>query len=344
MQLILASLVMLAFTLTTLKLAPYRNVAEDWTSFLVSLVITGNTLAGFVLIMDKDNRPHVFDPDNIELILLVMNVTVLVIQLLVMFLAKWGIYEKILGTSCCKKICKGRLLSLHSKKMTASDETPSPSRAILTKITPLHDKPMENADDTIKRLMTSFSNSEDGLKREASRRKTEHSAHVQERIAARRKIRQTKALSKSKVFHDVDEAATSVVLAAMEYKRYEKGSVICRQGDAAECFYVIVSGKCSVMQRGESSSELIPVGELQALDMMGESALLAEPGGRKRTATVTVTSDVVQTLELKKSKFDVLVGAGTIGHSVLERIQVVQKSRSEANKALQQSRPSQGIK
>ena len=111
MQLILASLVMLAFTLTTLKLAPYRNVAEDWTSFLVSLVITGNTLAGFVLIMDKDNKPHVFDPDNIELILLVMNVTVLVIQLLVMFLAKWGIYEKILGTSCCKNICKGRLLS-----------------------------------------------------------------------------------------------------------------------------------------------------------------------------------------------------------------------------------------
>merc|ERR1711871_1171930 len=98
------------------------------------------------------------------------------------------------------------------------------------------------------------------------------------------------------------------------------------------------------MQRDESSSELIPVGELQALDMMGESALLAEPGSRKRTATVTVTSDVVQTLELKKSKFDVLVWAGTIGHSVLERIQVVQKGRSEANKALQQLRASQGIK
>ena len=136
MQLILASLVMLAFTLTTLKLAPYQNVAEDWTSFLVSLVITGNTLAGFVLIMDKDNKPHVFDPDNIERILLVMNVTVLVIQLLVMLVTKWGIWEKVLGTPCCKKLCRGRFSSLHLKKMTASDVKPSPSRAILTKITP----------------------------------------------------------------------------------------------------------------------------------------------------------------------------------------------------------------
>ena len=105
-----------------------------------------------------------------------------------------------------------------------------------------------------------------------------------------------------------------------------------------------MSGRCSVTQRGESSSELTSVGVLQALDMMGESALLAEPGGRKRTTTVTVTSDVVQTLELKKSKFDVLMGAGIIGHSVLERIQVVQKGRSEANKALQQLQASQGRK
>ena len=69
-QLVLATLVMLAFTLITLKLAPYRHKSDDWATFLVSLVITGNTQAGFVLLMDKDNSPHNFNPKNIEALLL----------------------------------------------------------------------------------------------------------------------------------------------------------------------------------------------------------------------------------------------------------------------------------
>ena len=116
LQLILATLVMLIFTLVTLKLAPYRSKADDWTSFMVSLVITGNTQAGFVLLMDKDT--HNFNPDNIEVMLLVMNIGVLSMQVLNMVLIKWGCWVKLKSTPCCKKMCPVAETNLH--KITPS--------------------------------------------------------------------------------------------------------------------------------------------------------------------------------------------------------------------------------
>ena len=103
-QLVLAALVMLTFTLITLKLAPYRHQSDDWITFLVSLVITGNTLAGFVLLMDKDNVPHNFNPKNVEVLLLIMNITVLIVQVLNMILMKWGLCNTLLAQPWCRKI------------------------------------------------------------------------------------------------------------------------------------------------------------------------------------------------------------------------------------------------
>ena len=103
-QLVLATLVMLTFTLITLKLAPYRHKSDDWITFLVSLVITGNTQAGFVLLMDKDNVPHNFNPKNIEALLLFMNITVLIVQVVNMILMKWGLCNSLLAQPWCRKI------------------------------------------------------------------------------------------------------------------------------------------------------------------------------------------------------------------------------------------------
>ena len=102
-QLVLATLVMLTFTLITLKLAPYRQKADDWTTFLVSLVITANTQAGFVLLMDKENVPHNFNPENIEVMLLTMNIGVLIVQLLNLVMIKWGCWVKLKAAPCCQR-------------------------------------------------------------------------------------------------------------------------------------------------------------------------------------------------------------------------------------------------
>ena len=105
-QLLLATLVMMTFTLATLKLAPYRNKIDDWMSFAVSLVSSGNTLAGFVLITDKmitdSGNSSNFNPGIIEVLLLVVNVSLLFLQLLIMVLMKWGCWEKLKKSACVR--------------------------------------------------------------------------------------------------------------------------------------------------------------------------------------------------------------------------------------------------
>ena len=73
---------------------------------------------------------------------------------------------------------------------------------------------------------------------------------------------------------------------------------------------------------------------------MGENALIVdEEGGggassRVRSATITVVSDVVQTLELLRVEFERLVERGIIGQEVLQRMRAMQKDRREIREAV----------
>ena len=80
------------------------------------------------------------------------------------------------------------------------------------------------------------------------------------------------------------------------------GSVIAREGDEADAFYLLVSGRARVLKRGEAGEE-IPLNFLQAGDTFGEMALLE--GGR-RTATVRASGEVLA-LRLDRSVFDALL-------------------------------------
>ena len=150
--------------------------------------------------------------------------------------------------------------------------------------------------------MALYSANERGLRERQSRQHDRHSINVQQRVAARRKIRQTRTLEKSFVFAGIGGAATDAILAVMDFQRYKKGDMICHQGAEADRFYVIVSGKCKVEQRvpqmrrdeEENVSEMVHVGDLRALDVMGENALVSCGGPEEvahfRSATVTVVS------------------------------------------------------
>ena len=95
-QLVLAALVMLTFTLITLKLAPYRHQSDDWITFLVSLVITAILWLDLYFSWTR-TMPH-NNPKNIEALLLFMNITVLIVQVVNMILMKWGC-----GISCWRR-------------------------------------------------------------------------------------------------------------------------------------------------------------------------------------------------------------------------------------------------
>jgi HlyB family type I secretion system ABC transporter len=82
---------------------------------------------------------------------------------------------------------------------------------------------------------------------------------------------------------------------------YPFGSVIVREGDPADAFYVLVTGTARVVKRGEQDEE-VPLNKLGPGDGFGEVALLE---GGSRTATVRASSEV-HALRLDRSVFAAL--------------------------------------
>merc|ERR1719198_842100 len=104
----------------------------------------------------------------------------------------------------------------------------------------------------------------------------------------------------------------------MQYEKHDAGHVLCREGDPAECLYVIVSGSCAVTIRRDPASIAAGMSAerrvtlLGRMSVFGENALVetANGGARTRTATVTVESESVQLLTLTQVAFDELAASG----------------------------------
>jgi HlyB family type I secretion system ABC transporter len=80
------------------------------------------------------------------------------------------------------------------------------------------------------------------------------------------------------------------------------GETIVREGDPADAFYVLASGKARIVKRSEQGEE-IPLDTLRPGDAFGEMGLLEHS---TRTATVRASTDV-RALRLDKSVFEALV-------------------------------------
>ncbi len=84
--------------------------------------------------------------------------------------------------------------------------------------------------------------------------------------------------------------------------RFDFGDLIVRQGEEADAFFVLVSGRARVLKEGPQGEET-PLNRLVPGDQFGESALLA---GGPRNATVRA-STTVETLRLDRATFQKLV-------------------------------------
>src|SRR5438552_2109457 len=82
------------------------------------------------------------------------------------------------------------------------------------------------------------------------------------------------------------------------WKTSTLSGAIVAEGDAADGWYVLVSGRARVIKRADNGDE-IPLNILRAGDSFGEVELLA---GARRPATVRASSDVLA-LRLDRSAF-----------------------------------------
>lgn len=110
-------------------------------------------------------------------------------------------------------------------------------------------------------------------------------------------------LRKCSIFQDAVPTLVADAANAMERERHSAGSVIIRQGDAGDKFYILFSGKADISQTVDGKeTHLVDIG---AGDIFGELALLED---QPRSATVTATENV-ELLTLSKEVFKKVVNA-----------------------------------
>ena len=103
-------------------------------------------------------------------------------------------------------------------------------------------------------------------------------------------------------FSELGSRSMLTLLPAMERRRFPKGSVIVKQGDEGDSFYVIRSGSVQVVLHRQGRPE-IPIATLGANEGFGEMALLAD---QPRSATVLAVDDV-EAWQLPKRTFERLL-------------------------------------
>lgn len=102
------------------------------------------------------------------------------------------------------------------------------------------------------------------------------------------------------VYSPLDDETFAELREFMEEREWGPGSVIVRQGDPGDSFFVIVEGEVQIERQAQPADEPEVVARLGPGDYFGESALLTnEP----RNATV-VASSACRTLEVGRNSFE----------------------------------------
>ena len=96
--------------------------------------------------------------------------------------------------------------------------------------------------------------------------------------------------------------ARALIEACFVAEAYPFGATIVREGEDADAFFVVTSGRARVLKRGDHGEE-VPLGTLAAGDSFGELALLERTA---RTATVRASS-AVELLKLDRAVFEALL-------------------------------------
>jgi CRP-like cAMP-binding protein len=91
-------------------------------------------------------------------------------------------------------------------------------------------------------------------------------------------------LRQNRLFQGVDSATLEILLREIKPEMANPGENIMREGDAADCIFVVVTGELEVLSHGGSTSADVRVALLGPNDWVGEMALL----GTKQPRSATV--------------------------------------------------------
>ena len=117
----------------------------------------------------------------------------------------------------------------------------------------------------------------------------------------------------------------------MSYTKIKQGSVLCVQGDVADCMYILMTGRCKVVVDEGT------VAVLKELDIFGEAALYSSGDGNDahscRTATVTAMEEV-EVLGLSREQLASLLLSGYLNDQCMIELKEMSKMRQKQNESL----------
>jgi CRP-like cAMP-binding protein len=182
----------------------------------------------------------------------------------------------------------------------------------------------------VEEIQKNHQNHRDSAIKNIEQQQEKRRATLQLRLQARNKAKHSKALLKSTYFSTLDPDSVSKIIDAMDFKAIRDNNFeMCRQGDVADIFYIIVSGACQVTIDGK------PIALLGEMEIFGESALFTDGQGRsRRGATVTTINDEsenVQVLALSRMKFNKLIAAGNLNEDCVKKLKIVAEKRRKEN-------------
>ncbi|NDJ55278.1 MAG: cyclic nucleotide-binding domain-containing protein, partial [Chloroflexi bacterium] len=108
-----------------------------------------------------------------------------------------------------------------------------------------------------------------------------------------------------KAFADLDEESLNMFRRFAVKKKYDANHILCYEGDKADTFYIVMSGRLVVTRQLENDDEDFVLGFLQEGQYFGEMALLADEP-RAATVTTIMPSEI---LEFTKEQFEELFGS-----------------------------------
>ena len=106
-------------------------------------------------------------------------------------------------------------------------------------------------------------------------------------------------LRRSDVFQFLEDEHFEKLRPLLQEEQHDFGELIVRQGEPANAFYILISGRARVVKTGANNDEEIVLGSLRPGDSFGEAALV---DGGTRTATVRCSTSV-EVLRLDRSDF-----------------------------------------
>jgi HlyB family type I secretion system ABC transporter len=112
-------------------------------------------------------------------------------------------------------------------------------------------------------------------------------------------IKDVGLLRRSELFQFLPDDDFEKLQALLREEQYDFGDLIVKQGEPADAFYVLVSGRARAVKTGANNGEEIVLGSLRPGDSFGEAALIE---GGTRTATVRCSTSV-EVLRLDRSDF-----------------------------------------